>query len=148
MNYRTGSMVLTLIFGLAGLAAIFQASEFPPAGNELGPAFFPTAIAVVMLAFCVIVLLRSFAAKPVKVDFDNKGAMAIALVITVLFLILWATFHKFFFLWVFLMACGMFFGFQGWKVRNIKLLSTGLGLGAGITLFVYIVFGMLIKLNF
>jgi len=85
---------------------------------------------------------------PEKVEFNNKLIQATSLILTVLFLILWGTFHKLFLLWVFLLSCGMFWGFQGWKVRSIRTLSIGLGIGSGVTLFVYLVFGMMIKLNF
>ncbi|MHB8155881.1 MAG: tripartite tricarboxylate transporter TctB family protein [Desulfocucumaceae bacterium] len=147
MNYRVGSIVLTSAFTLTGVMIIYQALQFP-SNEDLGPAFFPSAIAVLMLAFCAIVLLRSFRVKSEKVEFNNKLIEAHSLIITVLFLILWGAFHDLFLLWVFLLSCGMFWGFQGWKVRNIKVLLTGLGIGSGVTLFVYLVFGVLINLNF
>jgi len=147
LNYKVGSIVLTSVFSLTGVMLIYLALQFP-SGENLGPAFFPIVISVLMLAFCGIVLLRSFRAKSEKVEFNNKLIEARSLIITVLFLILWGTFHDLFLLWVFLLASGLFWGFQGWKVRDIKVLSTGLGIASGITLFVYIVFGVLINLNF
>lgn len=149
MNYRAGSIVLTLVFALMGVVAIYQATQFPQAGNDLGPAFFPTIISVLMLAFSAIVIVKSFLTKSEeKVEFNNKWIQLSSLILTVLFLILWGTFHDLFLLWVFLLSCGMFWGFQGWKVGNIRVLSTGLAIGAGVTLFVYLVFGLMIQLNF
>lgn len=149
MDYRKGSIVLTLIFALIGLLAIFEGTKFPAGGrNDPGPAFFPILIAAIMVTVCAVVLIRSIASKPAEVEFNNKGAVLFAVVLTVLFLVLWEYFHQLFLVWVFLLACGMYCGFQKGKLRDIRVLSTALGIAAGVTFFVYIMFDILIQLNF
>ena len=140
---------MNLFFILLEVVALQQVNQISvPGVGVVGPRFFPMVLVIAMLALSVIDLLRSFVTRMERVPFENKKHILILFVLTLLLLVLWSFFHKQFFIWLFVFICGVFAGFQDWKINNIKMLLTGFGLAAGVTLFIYVLFAKIMMVNF
>lgn len=148
MGYRIGSIVLSLIFTLLGVGTLWQSSGIRNSDQELGPAFFPNILAVLVIVFGIIILVRAIMSKNEIISFDNKKQVFVTIGLTIAFFIAWSLAHSLYFLWMFCYIMGLYAYYKKPEIKNVKVLLTGLALAGGITIFIYYVFGVLIMVNF
>ena len=147
MSYKTSTyIVLSLLFVLA-IAYGWQGLSFQDMRNRnsVGPGYFPIALAVALAVLCIAGAVRNQMQENRHVEIPNLGLILATLAITAAFLVGWAMlglFYAFAFAFVFV----LFVLYE--RDRSAKRVAIRFALAAGVTLFIYLLFGQLIQVRF
>ncbi|ATW24453.1 tripartite tricarboxylate transporter TctB family protein [Candidatus Formimonas warabiya] len=148
MGYRMGSIVLSLLFTLLGVGTLWQSLGIRNNGENLGPTFFPNTLAVLVIVFGLIILVRTIKAKNEIVSIDNKKQVFATIGLTIAFFIAWSLAHRLYFVWLFIYIMALYAFYKQQELKKVRVLLIGLALAGGVTIFIYYVFGVLIMVNF
>lgn len=135
---------------VVGIGYLMNARSLSSSGNQdaIGPSYFPILLSVALFLLCVISLVKTVLRKEDKrITIPNFRLILGTIVLTVLFVLGWSTFGFFYiplfiFLWLLLTLYRLSLGLK----RKIIAMNTGLALG--LTLFIYLVFDVMMAVRF
>lgn len=148
MSYKKADLFFLIAFIVLGIAYWVAVEELPEATDSvsLGPRYFPTILAVLLLALCGASLLRAVRKSDRQIPLPNRKMMSVTIGLTMLFFAGWAELGYFYlFLFLFVLAClTTYKPLAEWK----RHLSVHSAISLAITVMMYVIFQLAMGVRF
>ena len=113
--------------------------------NSVGPGYFPMILSVVLIILCIISWIQTIRKPDYKINIPNLRVIGLSLLAIALFLISWFFINLFYIsCFVFLLVLSILYN----PGLNRKSLVINLSTSLAITVFIYILFGLIIQVRF
>ncbi|WP_163851909.1 tripartite tricarboxylate transporter TctB family protein [Pseudooceanicola aestuarii] len=147
MSYRTSTYVTLALLLILAVAYGWQALSFQDMRNRnaVGPGYFPIILSVALAVLCVIAAVQARARADRRIDIPNRGLILATLGASGAFLLAWAKLGGFYAA-TFVFALALFGLYT--PDRRARTLLSRVALAGVVTLFVYLLFGLLIQVRF
>lgn len=148
MSYKTATYVSLLFFAAISIYFLTASAALPPAsGNQIGPAYFPRAISILLILFCIISFFKTLKKKDEeKLRTPNLLYIVVTLLLTFFFVIVWQWTNRFYVpAFVFIAILIYLYNQTGHSSAKV-IKSTVISLA--IILAVYLIFGILLDVSF
>ncbi len=149
MSNRTASRISFVFFIIVGILFGASALRMPSVeGASLGPQFFPLAMCALLILFCVLGLARTFrGGEDGRISLPDTKHIIFTVVFTAIFIISWSVFGAFYLqcaIYLFL----LYTWYRPFWKHGLSSLALSAGISVSFALFVYLVFGKIMHMNF
>lgn len=147
MDTKRADIVTSILFIGLGFFVLYRASQLKESPfTTIGSGYFPSLLAVMLIIFSFIILMRAFVKKEKeKIPFPHHLRIWVTVGILVLFFLAWQ-FIGYFYLVTFLFLLTLFFIYG--KKFNTKAACINFGLSLAITVIIYFIFNNLLFIQF
>lgn len=149
MSYKLGTSLSYAFFAVIGIWFYYSSSMLPAgrAGN-LGPGFFGQALSILLIISCIVGAITNFRSQDSKVIMPKLSYVLVVIIPATLLVVAWKYTGNFFipaFVMIFIQL--FFFGQKKLSFKP-KLFIKPLIISSIITLSVYVIFDVLLNINF
>lgn len=146
MNYKVTSNIFLFSLIILGIAYFYSASNLPSTKSAtMGADYFPKLLAIILVVLCSIKLIQSFKDKNEKINYIYSKKILISILLIIIFIKLWDLFNLFYLImFIFLMVLSSFF----FPKLNYKKIGIDLIISVIVTLIIYLLFGVAMKMRF
>lgn len=147
MSYKRATFLALTLLCLVGLGYLWLALGFQDNRNRnsIGPGYFPISLSVSLLVLCAISFVQTAGRDDRTISIPNLKLIAAGLLVTLIFILAWKYLEQFYaavFGFVFI----LFTIFS--QERGGRKVCIHLAVAATLTLFIFLLFGLLIGVRF
>lgn len=147
MSYKKATFIALTLLCLVGLGYLWLALGFQDNRNRnsIGPGYFPISLSVTLLVLCAVSFVQTAGRDDRTISIPNLKMIVAGLVMTFFFILAWKYLDQFYAA-VFGFVSILFTIFSQGSGRRTVIIH--LAISAALTLFIYLLFGLLIGVRF
>jgi hypothetical protein len=91
MTTKLANTITLLCIALSGAIYLYYTYEIAsvPSADEIGPAYLPAVLGVLLLLFCAIAAFREWRAESVYIAIEHKAEIALTIILTAIYFAAW-----------------------------------------------------------